>query len=162
MWCSRAAQLKGASKSLTYAKDVEKIIDATEELSLGPDENEFCELSDRLSQAAQPGADDHEDSPASLGKVDPEVTDEENVMEVAGKQQLNNSSRDVSTTQYLPCMLHVHSPPGILPRYPSWSLVCLGSSSLYSHNAGIEEVGLFLFNWLVTLSPKVSQISRDS
>lgn len=138
---TRAAQLKGASKSLNYAKDVEKIINAAEELSLGPDENEYCELSDRLSQAAQPAGEEHEESPASLGKAEPcVVVDEDNIVEVSGiRDQLNNSSRDVSTTQYLPCMLHVHSPPGILPRYPSWSLVCLGSSSLYSHNAGTTE-----------------------
>ena len=42
----------------------------------------------------------------------------------------------MSTTEYLPGMLTVCSPPGLLPRFSSWSLVCLGPSSLYSHNAG--------------------------
>lgn len=42
-------------------------------------------------------------------------------------------------TEYLPGMLHSLSPPGLLPSYSSWSLVCLGPSSLYSHNIGIQD-----------------------
>uniref|UniRef100_A0A182PQ38 Nonsense-mediated mRNA decay factor SMG8 n=1 Tax=Anopheles epiroticus TaxID=199890 RepID=A0A182PQ38_9DIPT len=44
-----------------------------------------------------------------------------------------------STTEYLPGMLHTNSPAGLLPRFPSWSLVCLGSSSIYTHNTGLPE-----------------------
>uniref|UniRef100_A0A182XB25 Nonsense-mediated mRNA decay factor SMG8 n=1 Tax=Anopheles quadriannulatus TaxID=34691 RepID=A0A182XB25_ANOQN len=44
-----------------------------------------------------------------------------------------------STTEYLPGMLHIASPAGLLPRFPSWSLVCLGSSSIYTHNTGLPE-----------------------
>ncbi|XP_050076876.1 nonsense-mediated mRNA decay factor SMG8 [Anopheles maculipalpis] len=44
-----------------------------------------------------------------------------------------------STTEYLPGMLHSASPAGLLPRFPSWSLVCLGSSSIYTHNTGLPE-----------------------
>ena len=136
----RAAQLKGTSKSLHFAKDVEKLITATDDLSLGPDENEFPALSvEHLSQVAA-GAEDHDDSQTSLGKGEAaEEVDEENLREMTGNHGSDVptiSTRDFSTTEYLPCMLHVHSPPGILPRYSSWSLVCLGSSSLYSHNAG--------------------------
>lgn len=124
-----------------FAKDVEKLITTTMELSLGPDENEFPALSvDHLSQAAA-GADDHDDSQTSIGKGEPaEPVDEENLLEMTGSHGSDVpaiSTRDFSTTEYLPCMLHVHSPQGILPRYSSWSLVCLGSSSLYSHNAGM-------------------------
>jgi protein SMG8 len=125
-----------------FAKDVEKLITGTEDLSLGPDENEFPALSvDHLSQVA---ADDHEDSQTSLGKGEAaEAIDEENMIEITGThEQPTISTRDFSTTEYLPCMLHVHSPVGILPRYSSWSLVCLGSSSLYSHNAGIGSKDL--------------------
>lgn len=119
-----------------FARDVEKLITGTEDLSLGPDENEFPALSvDHLSQVA---ADDHEESQTSLGKGEAaEAIDEDNLLEIAGTHELPAvSTRDFSTTEYLPCMLHVNSPSGILPRYSSWSLVCLGSSSLYSHNAG--------------------------
>jgi protein SMG8 len=47
--------------------------------------------------------------------------------------------RQPSTTEYLPGMLTLSSPPGLLPVYSSWSLVCLGPSSLYSHNLGLSE-----------------------
>ncbi|XP_055613167.1 nonsense-mediated mRNA decay factor SMG8 [Uranotaenia lowii] len=48
-------------------------------------------------------------------------------------------ARQPSTTEYLPGMLHAASPVGLLPQFPSWSLVCLGPSSIYTHNSGIPE-----------------------
>lgn len=50
-----------------------------------------------------------------------------------------NLSRQPSTTEYLPGMLTLSAPPGLLPHYSSWSLVCLGASSLYSHNVGLSD-----------------------
>ncbi|KAK5646979.1 hypothetical protein RI129_005443 [Pyrocoelia pectoralis] len=47
--------------------------------------------------------------------------------------------RQASTTEYLPGMLTLSSPSGLLPRFSSWSLVYLGPSSLYSHNLGLSE-----------------------
>lgn len=44
--------------------------------------------------------------------------------------------RQPSTTEYLSGMVHALSPPGLLPTFPSWSLVCVGHSSVYSHNSG--------------------------
>ena len=66
--------------------------------------------------------------------------------------------RQPSTTEYLPGMLHAASPAGLLPQFPSWSLVCLGPSSLYSHNLGLQDqqqAGLlggsaYLLPWDVT------------
>ncbi|CAH2085817.1 unnamed protein product [Euphydryas editha] len=48
-------------------------------------------------------------------------------------------SRQPSTTEYLPGMLHTASPAALLPAFPSWALLCLGASSLYSHSAGLPE-----------------------
>jgi len=56
-------------------------------------------------------------------------------------------------------MLHTESPSGLLPQFQSWSLVCLGPSSLYSHNLGLQEqqqAGLlpgsaFLLPWDLTV-----------
>lgn len=54
-------------------------------------------------------------------------------------------------------MLHTESPAGLLPQFSSWSLVCLGPSSLYSHNlglqhqAGILATSAFLLPWDVTV-----------
>jgi hypothetical protein len=67
--------------------------------------------------------------------------------------------RQPSTTEYLPGMLHAASPAGLLPQFPSWSLVCLGPSSLYSHNLGLQDqqqAGLlggsaYLLPWDVTV-----------
>ncbi|XP_066949064.1 nonsense-mediated mRNA decay factor SMG8-like isoform X2 [Macrobrachium rosenbergii] len=65
--------------------------------------------------------------------------------------------RQASTTEYLPGMLNTASPAGLLPRWSSWSLCCLGPSSLYSHNAGIcDQPGFlsgtnFLLPWDVTV-----------
>nr|CAD7262909.1 unnamed protein product [Timema shepardi] len=67
--------------------------------------------------------------------------------------------RQPSTTEYLPGMLHADSPSGLLPQFPSWSLICLGPSSLYSHNLGLQDqqqAGLlggsaYLLPWDVTV-----------
>ncbi|GFY54422.1 protein smg8 [Trichonephila inaurata madagascariensis] len=48
-------------------------------------------------------------------------------------------TRQPSTTEYLPGMLHSESKLGLLPMFSSWSLVCLGPSSLYSHNIGLQD-----------------------
>lgn len=47
--------------------------------------------------------------------------------------------RQPSTTEYLPGMVTTTSPTGLLPQFPSWSLMCIGRSLLYSHNTGIQE-----------------------
>lgn len=75
--------------------------------------------------------------------------------------------RQPSTTEYLPGMLHSESPSSLLPQFPSWSLVCLGPSSLYSHNLGLQEqqqAGLvsgssYLLPWDVTVRLVVPNIS---
>lgn len=47
--------------------------------------------------------------------------------------------RQPSTTEYLPGMVTTNSPSGLLPQFPSWSLMCIGRSLLYSHSTGIQE-----------------------
>lgn len=62
-------------------------------------------------------------------------------------------------------MLTLSSLPGQLPDYPSWSLECLGASSLYSHNLGLSEShhpGFlsstnYLLPWDVTVYSKTKQ-----
>uniref|UniRef100_A0A6M2DWN0 Nonsense-mediated mRNA decay factor SMG8 n=1 Tax=Xenopsylla cheopis TaxID=163159 RepID=A0A6M2DWN0_XENCH len=78
--------------------------------------------------------------------------------------------RQPSTTEYLPGMLHTLSPPGLLPQFPSWSLVCLGASSLYSHNLGLSEAqhpGFiqgtnFLLPWDVTVRLEPSSAAANA
>lgn len=54
-------------------------------------------------------------------------------------EQENQKPNTPSTTEYLPGMLTLSSPYDFLPQFSSWSLVCLGPSSLYSHNLGLPE-----------------------
>lgn len=68
-------------------------------------------------------------------------SDEESVNEIVikvGSTQTKidkNVVRQASTTEYLPGMVHLFSPVGLLPQFPSWSLVCIGPSSGFEfHN----------------------------
>lgn len=45
--------------------------------------------------------------------------------------------RQHSTVEFLPGMIHTDSPTGLLPKFPSWALVCVGKSTLYSHTQGM-------------------------
>lgn len=66
------------------------------------------------------------------------ASDDESVNEIVikvGSTQMKvdkNVLRQPSTTEYLPGMVHLFSPTGLLPQFPSWSLVCIGPSSVYS------------------------------
>lgn len=53
------------------------------------------------------------------------------------------SSRDEMEQIYLETMLNSDSPPGILPRFPSWSLCRLGSASAYNPAKGLDQPGFF-------------------
>ena len=48
-----------------------------------------------------------------------------------------HTTRQHSTTEYLPGMLHTDSPAGLLPKFSSWSLVCVGKYCNYTHTQGI-------------------------
>lgn len=63
------------------------------------------------------------------------------VIQVGGEEEDEEGKekgiiRQPSTTEYLSGMVHTLSPVGLLPQFPSWSLVCVGHSSVYSHNSG--------------------------
>lgn len=89
----------------------------------------------------------------SLGTVENDdqnndyASDEDSVNEIVIKVDTTQTKVDKnvlynkqpSTTEYLPGMLHTLSPAGLLPQFPSWSLVCIGPSSVYSHNTGLPE-----------------------
>ncbi|XP_011684996.1 PREDICTED: protein SMG8-like isoform X3 [Wasmannia auropunctata] len=91
-------------------------------------------------------------TPSDSHKVVIEVTDSD-----AENSKDKSLVRQPSTTEYLPGMLHTESPAGLLPQFSSWSLICLGPSSLYSHNLGLQhQVGVFptsafLLPWDVTV-----------
>ncbi|GFS04651.1 protein smg8-like [Elysia marginata] len=64
----------------------------------------------------------------------------------------NKPIRQVSTSEYLAYMIHSRSPPGLLPKFSSFSVCRLGPNSLYSHMMGLELPGFlpgsnFLLPW---------------
>ncbi|XP_001844514.2 protein SMG8 [Culex quinquefasciatus] len=77
------------------------------------------------------------------GEDEDETLEQETVNEIVIKVGEHSEDKAIlrqpSTTEYLPGMLHAASPAGLLPQFPSWSLVCLGPSSIYTHNSGIPE-----------------------
>lgn len=69
-------------------------------------------------------------------------SDDEDINEIVvkiGELDVKEEQAEASTTEYLPGMLLSTSPPGLLPQFPSMSLMCIGSSSFYSHNTGLTE-----------------------
>ncbi|XP_017481898.1 PREDICTED: protein SMG8 [Rhagoletis zephyria] len=90
---------------------------------------------DELDKIAVDDGDMHS-SEESLNELVIQVKDKD-----AQKEEEKERSiyRQPSTTEYLPGMVHTESPLGLLPRFPSWSLVCVGPSSVYSHNTGLLE-----------------------
>lgn len=65
-----------------------------------------------------------------------------------------------SAVEYLPGMSQVHSPHGLLPLFSSWSLLCVGPSSLYTHAHGLREQpnfshgSAYLLSWDVPVEVK--------
>lgn len=95
-------------------------------------------------------------------KTTPSPTEDNKVVIAVGSHDSDNAKekslvKQPSTTEYLPTMLNSESPPGLLPRFSSWSLICLGSSSIYSHNIGLQhQSGMlsssgYLLPWDVTV-----------
>jgi len=70
-----------------------------------------------------------------------------------------------STTEYLETMTHSDSPPGLLPRYSSWSLCCIGRASDYVPTKGLQQAGfLSNLNYLVPwdINPYNNQSSTNN
>ncbi|XP_050413442.1 nonsense-mediated mRNA decay factor SMG8, partial [Patella vulgata] len=85
---------------------------------------------------------------------EPESEDE--IEETVEESVVATTSRQHSTTEYLPGMIHTDSPPGLLPKFTSWSLCCLGKPSFYSHSQGLDLPGFlagsnFLLPWDITV-----------
>lgn len=73
---------------------------------------------------------------------DSKSDDDEDINEIVvkiGEIDVKEEQTKASTTEYLPGMITTNSPHGLLPQYPSYSLLCIGNSSLYSHNTGLTE-----------------------
>jgi len=64
--------------------------------------------------------------------------DDDDVVETTlqSDEMLVATQRQHSTTEYLPGMLHSNSPLGLLPKFPSWSILQLGDYSSYNPATG--------------------------
>lgn len=84
-----------------------------------------------------------EDEPGnSLKKKHDDDESDEDMNEIIvkiGEIDLKEIEIDASTTEYLSHMILSTSMKGLLPIFPSWSLLNIGASSYYSHNTGLTE-----------------------
>lgn len=62
--------------------------------------------------------------------------EEEDEATVEKEHEAEESDEDAEKGLYLVGMVHNQCTPGLLPLFSSWSLVCLGHSSIYSHSGG--------------------------
>ncbi|XP_033764309.1 protein smg8-like [Pecten maximus] len=141
------------------AKSGETAADVVKEVGDSPVVQQSEEVEQRETTAAP------QDDLADLGSEhidhtsDP-VTDlptctVEEVKDITMSESELMALRQHSTTEYLPGMLHSESPLGLLPKFPSWALTCLGKSTLYSHTLGLELPGFlhgsnYLLPWDIT------------
>ncbi|CRL00836.1 CLUMA_CG014086, isoform A [Clunio marinus] len=73
-------------------------------------------------------------------EINSDVDEELNEIVVKiGEVGIKEEQKQASTTEYLPGMILTTTSQGLLPRFSSFSLVCIGSSSFYSHNIGLQE-----------------------
>lgn len=109
-------------------------------LTFSDDEEE-----EEANEPTNPNSDNQSnENNSSDHEVIAEPSDDESINEIVikvGGEESEESKekgiyRQPSTTEYLSGMVHTLSPVGLLPQFPSWSLVCVGHSSVYSHNSG--------------------------
>ena len=75
------------------------------------------------------GGDGNEDK----NNASPSEVEQEQAVET---EATSDVTRQLSTTEYLSGMMCSSAPPGLLPIFSSWSLVCLGQHSLYIPSHG--------------------------
>jgi len=115
-------------------------------------------------QASSPERDEGDPAPhevvVSSTDQPPSVVDEEHpfvlnvsaggdVVGFSGSGRSPATLRQHSTTRYLPGMFHSGCLPDLLPQFPSWSLVCLGSYNSYNPTIGTYTSLLLFSYWLV-------------
>ncbi len=64
---------------------------------------------------------------------------------------------DSSGAVYLAGMAHSENPPGLIPRFSSWTLISIGKSSLYNPHTGLSQPGFlpnhnFLIPWDIVIN----------
>lgn len=68
---------------------------------------------------------------------------------------------------FLDCVPHTRAPSALFPLFPSFSVVCIGHSSLYNHSSGIKDSpnfrsgSEFLLPWNVQLTVRTERWLRE-
>ncbi|KAH8410140.1 hypothetical protein KR009_006840 [Drosophila setifemur] len=121
---------EGCSQPLspTFGSDLNMSI-----AGFGASLNESQACSERLSISEQ------ESTSSGTSSADSENEVVLQLKEPAKKDASQPDAYSTSTTEYLPGLVHTVSDFGLLPLFPSWSLACVGPSSIYSHNSGLQE-----------------------
>lgn len=131
---SQLANPLSIGSGLTFS-DVDDVNDAVEEGETNESNNNRESSNNRTNEN---NSSDHE----VLAESSDDESINEIVIKVGGEENEEAKEkciyRQPSTTEYLLGMVHTLSPAGLLPTFPSWSLVCVGHSSVYSHNSGSE------------------------
>lgn len=101
-------------------------------------ENEGAgELEESLSVSTNKPVRD--ESQYTIPASSPSAVERTDSYESAGSKSsspIGGPSEEEEESLKLPEMLTNHSAVGLLPLFPSWSLLCLGHSSIYSHSHG--------------------------
>lgn len=135
---------KSSGQTSLHLSASQKTQNSVSNLSLGSDDEDKPKQSDIKSKSMSGKKELDKSSIAGNSNTgNAGDSDEESMNEIVikvGQLDLSNKAlRQVSTIEYLPNMLQASSPVGLLPRFPSWSLVCIGPSSIYSHNTGFVQ-----------------------
>lgn len=105
-------------------------------LTFSDDENNESNDPVSVNKSNENNSSDHE----IIAEPSDDDSINEIVIKVGGEENEESVEKGIyrqpSTTEYLSGMVHTLSPVGLLPQFPSWSLVCVGHSSVYSHNSG--------------------------
>ena len=126
------------------------------ELSLNDDDaDNNADVADDDRDVVDDGNEDAEDE-AGIASGD-----EDHVVETTlqSDEMLLTTQRQHSTTEYLPGMLHSNSPPGLLPKFPSWSILQLGDYSSYNPATGNCILTCILFTNMTFISSKRQHLS---
>lgn len=81
-------------------------------------------------------------------------------------EKTETESANTSSVNHFEGMFTTNLPTTLLPLFPSWSLIVLGSASLYNPVKGVEQVGFFsgsnyLLLWDIPIKINDSTISTD-